>query len=75
MEENSQLRSAIIQKTSDIELRDFYLKQKEQQNVSLTEQIQELKKNQAILKSKLKELYNALEDSQSKIKQISQQSE
>lgn len=63
MEENSQLKSALIQKTSDLELKEFHIKQKDQQCQALSEENQDMKKTIAALKLRIKEQINSLESS------------
>lgn len=69
MEEISLLKSSIIQKTSDIQIKQFHIKQKEQQCQALSEENQDLKKANSALKAKIKELLSSMSSAQAKIKE------
>lgn len=56
MEENGQLKAKLIQKESQLSLKEFYLSQKEQQILALTQEKEQHKNTIAAFKSKIKEL-------------------
>jgi hypothetical protein len=75
LEENSQLKSALIQKASELELSDFHIKQKDQQCQTLLEENQDLRKANSALKTRIKEQLNCFDSSESRVKELSREVE